>query len=955
MSTKAIVDNNIIRFIDEIEDIEINTSLFSEESLNKVKKLDMNQLRLLKKIIRDNKQNGGFEESIKDFISYKNIVNGDIHANSVHIGDTIHYEYHNHDYTKTIPKNITIDIPKLTTHDIIGRTNEINDINNLLLNNSKVLLVNGLGGIGKTTIAKVYIDKYKERYKHIVWINHYSDDIISDFINTEGLIPNLNINIENKAPKDIFIEVMIELNRINDNPNLLVIDNGNISINNISKYLPHHPNWHILVTSREKIDNFNIIDLGFLTENESLELFKSHYTLNILADSEIKELVGIIDYHTLTIELLAKVAQKQRFDFSKLRNALKDNLNANISINHSDKKVQKIMSYLTSVFSLTKLNSDEIGILKQISCLPSEYYNYSILEIIINTDVVNSIDELHGVLHELTDYGWLLSDNKDNFKMHKIISEVIRQDLKSVDVRSTLGNINNLLDVSDDFIDPLNRFKYIPLGNEVLNLFSEPSEILFDLHNNLGLINSDLTKYTESMNHFNKALEIYESDVSININKYSNLLSNKSLTLHILGFTDEALELLYKSLEIDKKSYGLLHPANAVRYLNLASIFLDIDETIKARKYLNECDRINRQVLVKEHQYNINTQLKYSEIYLKAGDFTKAINIQLEVIRYYEKHYGENHSVTNRSYLNLVEIYVENLQYLEAKPIINKACTFYENNYGIYNFRTIIAYLRKSLIESRLGNIEEAECYLDKTMKFYELNKTSDNPRILDTLNNLIKTLHSLGSFKKAIEVSNIVISQYNKRYSSPNSKVIESLGTYCSLLLEIKDYTTAKKHINSLIVMSEKLYGQLNIVTIINYNIKGAILNKTNEKLKSKNMFLKALTSIDKLFPNGNQYTIVILSNLALLLKDMERYTKSLEYLYRASLISERIVGVDNREYALIQNNLAAVYMDQLNLSKAKLYSDKAVSISLKVYPQNHPALIAIQETNQLIHSAKN
>ncbi len=59
-----------------------------------------------------------------------------------------------------LPKELTAKIPKTAQDKIVGRENELADLHARLFDNKQVVLVNGLGGIGKTTLAQVYTQKY---------------------------------------------------------------------------------------------------------------------------------------------------------------------------------------------------------------------------------------------------------------------------------------------------------------------------------------------------------------------------------------------------------------------------------------------------------------------------------------------------------------------------------------------------------------------------------------------------------------------------------------------------------------------------------------------------------------------------------------------------------------------------------------------------------------------------
>lgn len=165
-------------------------------------------------------------------------------------------------YSKVNPKNI------------FGRDKDLKKLHKELTENNQIVLVNGMGGIGKTTLAAAYVfeSEVKKRYQKIVWIteNENNKDIMYDFVQEAALIKDLNIDVTSKQTVQIFNEILRALNNAKGE-NLLVIDNATQSIEKYLDQLPH-PKWNLLITSREKIGDLKIMSLGFLALEDAILL-----------------------------------------------------------------------------------------------------------------------------------------------------------------------------------------------------------------------------------------------------------------------------------------------------------------------------------------------------------------------------------------------------------------------------------------------------------------------------------------------------------------------------------------------------------------------------------------------------------------------------------------------------------------------------------------------------------
>ena len=560
--------------------IHIDTSN-AQDIRTKLAQLEDSLLDSLAQIAAQERERVGelFTALLADVLSQKNMVTGtisNIQGDAI-IGDnnTRNYYFISHEPQNRIPKNLSAKLPKLAQDQIIGRTKDIEDLHQRLFQGKKVVVVNGMGGIGKTTLAQVYLTQYYEEYQHILWIsiNPESGNFEADVVNTEGLLERLQINKIEKKINNLFLEALKSLHELPAQPCLMVLDNATKALEHYQDYLPSQPNWHLLATSREKIEYFDLKELDFLNEEEAIQLFEFHYKRNQLDRAFLKELVQDLEYHTLTIEILAKTAQNQRSTPQELLTAIQKDLATNVTTRHSQQeKIDKLTSYLCSIFRMTDLDEAEKYLLQQLICLPAEWQTFELLEDLLVYEE-QSRGQLSDTLSSLVKKGWLLENEAlDSYKIHKITVDVVRQTIppSEVNVGHLIRKMTNKLEIDQTKDNPVDKFQWVPYGEVLLEQieYFDSKEIAL-LQNNLGLILQDLGDYVGARKLLEKAMKSAEANFGMDHPTTAVSYSNLGSILQDLGDYVGAKELIEKAFLILEKQLGLDHPNTQIIKGNL--------------------------------------------------------------------------------------------------------------------------------------------------------------------------------------------------------------------------------------------------------------------------------------------------------------------------------------------------------------------------------------------------
>ena len=469
---------------------------------------------------------------------------------------------------------------------VFGREGKVKELEEILneqgerkVGRSRIVCISGIGGIGKSTLSRIYAEKHKSEYISIVEVHASSarEAILNiEIINENIVVSDREDNILNKVEniEDYYeIKKKILKNIITDEKTkgkvLVIVHDYNVSKDD-SFGVWNELGCDIILTSWNDWSNSGIksielksSDFGKGDRNSSaIEIFKYYYMevalhsrdlswidrMEQLVSEEIesiKELVEVVGYHPLCIKLLAKQMAYINGMETKPSEMLCEIKEKGIA-RHLNEEVQNqkdsgAMEYgdayyhLELIFGLEKhtgrLTEDEKGILRLMTLIPPEI-GISIARFVEWTGLKNG----GIVLQKLCNKGWIeyeasksdilymdesVNDGRGVFFLPMVTLEVIyRQD----DMRS---NINNSL-------------KFINKCSKI------------DIENGASYI-----KRNQAKSQLLHIIKYIDSEIS---NDYAVLLEKASIVLQGTAINYEEMEtcIKYKEevLRIWKNLYG---------------------------------------------------------------------------------------------------------------------------------------------------------------------------------------------------------------------------------------------------------------------------------------------------------------------------------------------------------------------------------------------------------------
>ena len=546
----------------------------------------------------------------------------------------------------TIIHNIQIPEHLITRRDMLDKLDNEFD-------SYKCVIVSGNGGSGKTALAYLYAKEKK--FNNIAWVtvnngkikDVFIDKIAALLFTKEAYEGFTRIN-ENQTKLDV---VKSELSKIQGD-NLLVFD---INTNNtetkqeienrLYQYLPSG-DWKTLVLTRTVAENpsrFATIKMDTMTAEDAKKLFLNNWTRTkiVFTDDQLTEIVKELYYHPLMVEQAAIVFSKGHEksaeeiitkikDNSKVNNTRTKKILSGLAI--EDKKQQDTYTYLINLCNINNLSEEEKFFLAVYVTWPEEPIDYEVI-----STLLPDTDE---TLDSLIEKGILSRNNADQFSIHSLMADVIREqiNISEFDYSEYLDNIDNIL--RDDIKSvTLHRYSkciassFINYGicehialfctflNKLLNnndviLYQLPMQELYhlaneyeknadpdylaNLYNTIARVEKFKNNLSDAKMHYEKALEVIESaeENDETLNSKSAYLQNLAMLEENLGETDSAKKHFEESIEIRWKlpetPQRLKNLATTMGYL--ATLEMNLGDTDSAKKHYEEAVEIKRKL-----------------------------------------------------------------------------------------------------------------------------------------------------------------------------------------------------------------------------------------------------------------------------------------------------------------------------------------------------------------------
>ena len=322
-----------------------------------------------------------------------------------------------------------------TVRDIfIGREHLLDVIGNFFESNQRILFLEGIGGIGKSEIAKHYAMKYRDRYKNIVFVT-YSENLFSLVCDNDKIeITDISI-YPDESKEDFFRRKLRVFRSITDKKTLLIVDNYDVDFDKDFEEFTEG-SCDIIFTTRNSHPGYSSFKISAIDDTEKiLTLFEKYYGMPLSENDRpyIQKLAESVENHTYAMELLAKQMETSFISCKELYEMFchKSFDNYQNECFAGRDGIDTALGHIRRLFDLSRLDETEKSVLGELSLFGITGVPVNVYLKCISPESLSSKKK---ALLSLIKKSWVrrtVSEDIQSVSLHPLVAEVIHSDEKA--------------------------------------------------------------------------------------------------------------------------------------------------------------------------------------------------------------------------------------------------------------------------------------------------------------------------------------------------------------------------------------------------------------------------------------------------------------------------------------------------------------------------------------------
>lgn len=842
-----------------------------------------------------------------------------------------------------------ISSPPLAHPLFVGRSAEIQRIHQQLQEHQKLFL-SGIGGIGKSELAKQYTQCHAEEYDVILfarYVNNFETLFASD---QDIRIANVSM-YAGEAPLKYSKRKRRFFRDLCDKRTLLIIDNLDRTDDPLLSEILRL-NCHVLITTRLDFSEYNQpqMTVGILDAQQDIEaVFQNNYQRDLSEEtwSIVRRLIQLVDCHTMAVELLAKQMRASELEPAEMFERLKDygfSASGREKIRtgkDGDFSGRNAFGHIRALFNVAELETEQQKLLMNMSLLPYTGIAKKRMKDWCKWDGYDA-------LNELIASGWVKEGSSGIIALHPLVAEVAMEQLKEVPkscqvflksardyARGERKELTALQRQEDAALLNAVAMNVVRSGMKTKGIASFLDIVPFAI-GGFGYLDNCIRCRQRALELFEKQDGDTRATVARELNSLAVLYENK-------GDLNTAERQHKKALEIRRELYGNdPHKDLGESYGSLGGLYLKKGNLSEAELFLKESLQIYRDVYNTPHKNIASVLNNMGVLYSELGDFKLAEQYYCQALDMRKELFNGIHESLAFSWNNLGNLYRKNGDLQSAEKSFHSALDVFHALYGEKHELTASVLNNLGVLYGQNGNLEKAAIYYQQAYQTRKELFGEEHPSTLHSYQSLGGFSYCKKDYVESRTYYHKALNGYRKLYGNYSPRVADILSSLGAVSKKLGNLSEAEEYLYTSKEIYEQLYGDdhLDVARIL--NVLGNLFKEKGELNVAESYLQNAYTIQKRLL--GAEHPIIVQSilDIGTLFYEKGDSVAAEKKFQDALNIRLRKFGEHHPGTADIWKRLGEFYLAEGDVDKASFYIDRAYNVYLELFGEHHSTIAA-------------
>ena len=846
----------------------------------------------------------------------------------------------------------------------------------------------GIGGAGKTTLARQYAHQQKAS---IVWeINAETRETLKRSF--ENLAYNLSKTeedqrilrvlqeIKNPTEKEEKIIQFVK-ERLKLQSNWFLIYDGVEKLTEFQRYFPQDfDTWgrgKIILTTRDRNiqNNKSVnahIEIGELDEPQKLALFVkivnngTTFPFTVAQNEETKKFLEKLPPFPLDVSIAAYYLKVTNVPYNKYLESLhqykKDfsDLQERLLKELGDYTKTRYGIITLSLQHLMSTHKDFGDLLLFISLLDSQNIPRDLLNKYKSDEVIDSF------IYHLKKYSLITNEERpatnsiSTFSVHRSTQAIsLNYLIKILNLEKNIPLIQAISSTLENYADNiiheenLSKMKSIVSHCEV---FLNHSDLWNDItkasiEGVLGGIYFHLAHYTKARKTLEDSLVRLNSYESENYIRAARALTHLGNVYRELGEYDKAKNYLEEGLNIYKKHLPKNHIKTTQAIVSLGNVYRNLKDYKKAKDLFEQSLVIHKKHFP-ENEIGIARLLSYlGNINRILGENEKAKDLLEQSLIIYKKRFPENHLGMARSLIYLANVYKNLGDYEKARSLLEQNFRIYKEYFSEDHLDVAWIFVYLGNIYMELGNYEKAKSLFEKGFIIHKKGFSDSQLDIAWIMTYLGNAYRELGNYQKARDLLEQSLKIYKKSFSENHLDVAWAGTILANVYNIIGGYEKARDLLQKSLIIYKNYLPDHHIDVAYAKVYLGDVYRNLGDYENAKSLFEQSLATYKKSFKENSVKIAWIYVHLGKVYEELGDYEKAKGLFEKSVVAYEKHYGKDHIETARVLKSLGQVYLLKDHTETA----ENLIKKSLKIFEKSkHPESYMCLESLAELHIKK-